>query len=93
MGIAIFGTLINWFLTYTRFMNNEIDTFFKQLTLIFILINTIGLLLAIINKKLSGILIITTSLFFIPLGLIAAFGGKIILDQANKKALEKRRSQ
>lgn len=95
MGLAIAGIIANWFGTLIIASNGEFDDLYKtfaHIAMIFATISTIGIFLAGSNKKLSGILIIIGSIFFVPLGLIGVFGGKKIFNQAVEKSLDDRRN-
>ena len=95
MGLAIGGVIANWFgvlIVYMCSLEDQIYGSILPIACISALISTIGILFAGENKKIASILIIISSIIFVPLGLIGIFGARQITNLANEKTLEERRN-
>lgn len=94
MGLALGGVIANWFGVLIIYINLSYRyssySIFLLIAIIFALISTIGLILAALDKKIGGVLIIIGSVFFVPLGLIGVFGGKNVLKEMNEYAVEQK---
>ncbi len=77
----IAAIVIHLVLLLIFFFGNEIDGL-AYIVLIGFLLNLIGVVLIVTDKPKSGaITFIVGSLFYIPIGLIGIWGGKLVLDE------------
>lgn len=96
MGLAIAGVLANLFGIYLVYQEAYYEPVYLTLFYImsaFWLLSVLGLLIAIGKQyKVGGILIIIGSIIFVPLGLIAVFGARKIMQPLDSSDLAARRA-
>ncbi|MCO6552025.1 MAG: hypothetical protein J6563_03510 [Gilliamella sp.] len=97
MGLAIGGIIANWLAVLIFYFNaslnyDEASRTLLPFAIIFASIATLGVIVAVNNKNIGGLLTVIGSIFFVPLGLIGVFGGKKLINQANAKSLNERRN-
>lgn len=95
MGLAIGGVIANWFGVLIVYLNSYDPAYAMILAIVAIpaVISSFGLVIALANRTIGGVLIIIGSIIFIPLGLIGIFGGHRIMSLTVDNELELRRAK
>ncbi len=87
-GIMIGGVVANSFAVFSVATGGELPIGFALFMGLFVLISMIGLLICFTSSGKTGpILVAVGSVLFVPLGLIAVFGVRKVLDEIQREKL------
>ncbi len=92
MGLAIIGVVFNLGVAGMVAMSGEYPTFLSYIMGLLVAVSVIGVVVALAGARRPGaIMVIIGAVGFVPIGLVAAYGARKILDAVRDEEFEARR--